>query len=320
MIALAATDAVEYAFTFFQFNVSGNAAMELYQLRTFAMVADEANLTRASKRLHTSQPAVSAQIKALEEELGVHLFFRTPKGMVLTADGVKLREHAGQVLATVEAMEREAGAMRGVLRGELRIGINAGPELLRLAELFAAMQAQHPELHLHLLQAMTGEVPEKLESGELDAGFMFGEVVSERVFACELRQMEMVVAGPPEKKEELLRVAAKQLGSYSWIITPENCPFHAVAASFFERHGLTPLQAALVDDESIIRMMVKNGVGLSFLLREDAIATNLEESLAIWDKEPLALPLSIACLARRQHEPMLQTLLAVLSELWQVQG
>jgi DNA-binding transcriptional LysR family regulator len=294
--------------------------MELYQLRTFAMVADEANLTKAAKRMHTSQPAVSAQIKALEEELGVHLFFRTPKGMVLTADGIRLREHAGQVLATVAAMEQEADAMRGVLRGELRIGINAGPELLRLAELFAVMQAQHPELHLHLLQAMTGEVPEKLESGELDAGFIFGEVASERIFYCELRQMEMVVAGPPRQKEELKRIAAKQLGSYSWIITPDNCPFHEVAASFFDRHGITPLQAALVDDESIIRMMVKNGAGLSFLLRQDTLGTSPEESLAVWDKEPLTLPLSIACLARRQHEPILQTLLAVLSELWQPQG
>ena len=71
--------------------------MELYQLRTFAMVADEGNLSRAAKRLHASQPAVSAQIKALEEELGVHLFLRTPKGMTLTADGLRLREHAGQV-------------------------------------------------------------------------------------------------------------------------------------------------------------------------------------------------------------------------------
>jgi DNA-binding transcriptional LysR family regulator len=320
MIALVGTDAVECEFTFFHITASGNAAMELYQLRTFATVADEANLTRAAKRLHTSQPAVSAQIKALEEELGVHLFFRTPKGMVLTAEGVKLREHAGQVLATVAAMEREAGAMRGVLRGELRIGINAKPELLRLAELFTAMRTQHPEVQLHLRQAMTGEVPEKLESGELDAGFMFGEVASERLFASELRQMEMVVAGPPEQKEELRRVAAKQLGNYSWIITPDNCPFHAVAASFFDRHGITPLQAALVDDESIIRMMVGNGVGLSFLLREDTLGASPEESLAVWDGERLTLPLSIACLARRQHEPLLQTLLAVLSELRQPQG
>ena len=61
--------------------------MELYQLRTFLAIADEANLTRAAERVHTSAPAVSAQLKALEEELGVRLFERTPKGMVLTPAG-----------------------------------------------------------------------------------------------------------------------------------------------------------------------------------------------------------------------------------------
>lgn len=294
--------------------------MELYQLRTFAMVADEGNLSRAAKRLNASQPAVSAQIKALEEELGVHLFLRTPKGMTLTADGVRLREHAGQVLATVAAMEREAGRMRGVLRGQLRIGINAAPEILRVSELFSTVRAQHPELHLHLLQAMTGEVPEKLESGELDAGFMFGEVISEKLFASQLQQMEMVVAGPPGLAEQLARASAAELGGYPWIATPDDCPLQAVAAGFFSRHRIAPTQAALVDDESIIRMMVRNGVGLSLLLRQDALASGHGEELAIWEGERLTLPLSIACLARRQHEPVLETLLAVITELWQPPG
>ncbi len=284
------------------------------------MVADEGNLTRAAKRLHTSQPAVSAQIKALEDELGVHLFIRTPKGMVLTADGRKLREHADQVLSTVAAMELEAGQMRGVLRGRLRIGINADPQILRITELFSRMSHQHPELQLHLLQAMTGEVAVKLESGELDAGFMFGEVAAERIHAIELQQLQLVIAGAPLLQAAFQQTPAARLKSYPWIITPDDCPFHAVAASFFNRHGITPNQAALIDDESLIMVMVKNGVGLSFLLRHDAVGKTADDRLAIWDKEPLELPLSIACLQRRKDEPMLQTLVAVLSEIWQAEG
>jgi DNA-binding transcriptional LysR family regulator len=64
--------------------------MELYQLRSFAAVAELGHLTRASERLHISQPAVSAQIKALEDELGVALFERVSSGMVLTSAGRKL--------------------------------------------------------------------------------------------------------------------------------------------------------------------------------------------------------------------------------------
>ncbi|MBU1565806.1 MAG: LysR family transcriptional regulator [Proteobacteria bacterium] len=291
--------------------------MELYQLRTFAMVADERNLTRASKRLHTSQPAVSAHIKALEDELGVSLFIRTPKGMVLTADGVKLREHAGSVLSTVAEMEREAGQMRGVLSGTLRIGINAEPEMLQVAELFAEMRTQHPDLHLHLLQAMTGEVLNKLEADELDAGFMYGKVESERIFFTELRQLEIVVAGARHLQGQLDAASAPELGKYPWIITPEDCPFHTISSRFFRRHGLEPQHAALIDDESIIRVMVGNGVGLSLLLRQEAMAGTPEKQLAIWDKEELRLQLSIGCLQRRREEPMLQTLFSILSRIWQ---
>lgn len=65
--------------------------MELYQLKTFTMVAKKGHLTRSAKRLNDCQPADSAHIKALEAELGGNLFTRTPKGMALTADGVQLK-------------------------------------------------------------------------------------------------------------------------------------------------------------------------------------------------------------------------------------
>ena len=71
--------------------------MELYQLRTFAAVAEEGHLTRAAERLHLSQPAVSGHIKALEQELDVRLFERTATGMVLTEPGRQLLGHANKV-------------------------------------------------------------------------------------------------------------------------------------------------------------------------------------------------------------------------------
>ena len=78
--------------------------MELYQLRSFAAVAELAHLTRAAEKLHISQPAVSAQIKALEDELGVILFERTPQGMLLTAAGRKLLPEAEKVVAAAQAV------------------------------------------------------------------------------------------------------------------------------------------------------------------------------------------------------------------------
>ena len=82
--------------------------MELYQLRSFAAVAELGHLTRAAERLHISQPAVSAQIKALEDELGVTLFERVSSGMVLTSAGRKLLPAAEKVLDAAQALRSRA--------------------------------------------------------------------------------------------------------------------------------------------------------------------------------------------------------------------
>ena len=73
-------------------------------MRTFVTVAEEGHLTRAAGRLFTSQPAISAHIKALEEELGVPLFVRTPKGMQLTKEGELLKAQAEKALDTIKEM------------------------------------------------------------------------------------------------------------------------------------------------------------------------------------------------------------------------
>ena len=86
--------------------------MELYQLKTFITVAEEEHLTRAAQRLNTSQPAVSAHIKSLEEELGLSLFIRTPKGMRLTEEGTALKSRAAEALSMIDTLRDQAGAGR----------------------------------------------------------------------------------------------------------------------------------------------------------------------------------------------------------------
>lgn len=287
--------------------------MELYQLRTFLMIASQGNLTRAAKRLHASQPAVSAHIKGLEGELGVQLFQRTPKGMVLTEAGEKLRRHAKRVMETVEEMKHEAANLQGIVQGDLRIGINTDPSTLRIAELFSCMRAEYPQLRIHLLQAMSGEVLEKMENDELDAGFIFGSPLQERLFSVQLQQLQLVVAGAAFHSEHLTALDAAQLGDYPWVTTPEDCPFHDISEAFFVKHGIKPDQVAIVDDEMIIKSMVKNGTGLAILLRKDILDN---DNLTVWDREELSIHLNISCLRRRKDEPVLQKLFATLLQIW----
>src|SRR5436190_14733302 len=96
--------------------------MELYQLRSFAAIAETGQLTRAAEKLHVSQPALSSQLKALEEELEFALFERTPGGMVLTAPGKRLLADAEKVLAAAQNMQHNARTMKGDISGKARIG------------------------------------------------------------------------------------------------------------------------------------------------------------------------------------------------------
>jgi DNA-binding transcriptional LysR family regulator len=290
--------------------------MELYQLRTFKMVAEEGHLTRAAKRLHASQPAISAHIKTLEEELGVTLFQRMPKGMILTAEGIKLKEHADKALAIVEEMVSQAGKLRETLNGDLRVGINTGADSLRIPEFFSMMRTRHPNLNLHLLQCMTGEVLNKLESGGLDAGFMYGENSSEKIIAVELKKLSLVIAGPIAWREQLMAAEPAELDRFPWIMTPTDCPFYNVAAQLFKTYGLLPAQVVLADQEATIKSMIKAGTGISLLLEQDVRQEEIDGSMTIWRKEQFLLNLSIACLKRRKDEPVLQTFLSALSEVW----
>lgn len=290
--------------------------MELYQLRTFTAVAEEGHLTRAARRLHASQPAISAHIKALEEELGVTLFQRTPKGMSLTADGRVLQEYAGRALAVVEEMACRAGTLRETLAGELRIGINTGADSLRIPELFRMMKVRHPHLTLHILQSMTGEVLNKLEDGLLDAGFMYGENNSEKIFTAELKHLELVIAGPIAWQDRLQDATPADLARLPWILTPADCPFHNVAARLFKAHGVFPDQVILTDQEIAIKSMIRAGTGISLLPKDDIRREGSGEAYALWQRERLPLALSIACLKRRKDEPVQQALFSLLSDLW----
>src|SRR5258708_33695318 len=120
--------------------------MDLTLLRAFVTVAGAANLTRAAVQLNVSQPAVSLQIKNLQETLGVALFSRTSHGLILTRDGEALLAHAERALNAASEVLRVAAALRHEVSGRLTIGTILDPELLRLG----GIQRVHVETYQRL--------------------------------------------------------------------------------------------------------------------------------------------------------------------------
>ncbi len=116
--------------------------MDIHQLKTFVTVAREGSITRASDLLFLSQPAVSAHIKAMEDTLGILLFDRTPKGMVLTHGGHRLLVKAEDVLCSHQRFLSEATRIKGILSGKLRLGVGGHASSEALGRLLCSLSEE----------------------------------------------------------------------------------------------------------------------------------------------------------------------------------
>lgn len=212
-------------------------------------------------------------------------------------------------------MVSHAALLRGIVSGDFKIGIHSEPDLLRIPELFDTMRRRHPDLQIHLLQSMTYEVLNKLEDGELDAGFMYGLNESEKVHTVLLKRLPLAVAGPIAWQEKLNASTPADLEKFPWILTPADCPFHTVSSQLFSRYNISPSNVAMSNQESAIKSMVRSGAGLALLLESDTWE-NDRRVMSIWHNDTLLLPLSIACLARRKDEQIMQTLFSALTSIW----
>lgn len=293
--------------------------MELYQLRTFAAVAEEAHLTRAAERLHISQPAVSGQIKALEQELGVRLFERAASGMVLTVAGRELLANAQRVLAAADELKRAAKRLTGEVAGTLRIGTVSNPASIRLGELLARTVEQHPRLELELHHEVSGAALEGVRDGRLDASFYFGDAPGRDVLPLRLREFAYCVTAPAAWTGRLKTAGWAEIAALPWVLTPAISTHNHLVRRLFAEHGIEPPQRHVeADQESVIETLVISGVGVSLMREEAARVLEKAGEIYVWDKARLRTTLWFVCAADRAEDPLLQALFGLLRDVWQL--
>lgn len=292
--------------------------MELYQLRTFITVAKQGHLTHAAEQLHLSQPAVSAHIKALEEEWGAALFERKATGVTLTRAGEALLPYAEKILAAVGELVAQAKNLTGQVAGKVRFGTIVDPELIRLGEFLASMLKHHPMVEVELHQRVTGEVTSGVRDGELDAGFFLGSRIAEGVAAISLCKLHYRVAGPGGWKEKIASAGWKEIAALPWIRTPKISVHHQMVSDMFENQKLEPVKVIEADNESVIINLVTAGVGLS-LMREDlALAARRAGQVILWNKAKAETMLSFIYPASRETDPVIRAMAAVIRNIWGV--
>ncbi len=142
--------------------------MELRTMRYFLVVAREENMTRAAELLHVTQPTLSKQLKALEEELGKKLFTRHSFNIQLTEEGVLLRKRAEDLVSMADKITTEFLALDDVLGGDIYFGLAESYQIRYLAAAIRKFKEICPGLHYHITSGDTEQVTEKLDKGIID--------------------------------------------------------------------------------------------------------------------------------------------------------
>jgi DNA-binding transcriptional LysR family regulator len=290
--------------------------MDLHQLRIFVMVAEEENLTRGAQRLSVTPPTVSAHIKTLEDELGVTLFIRTPKGMELTDKGQLLKAKAERALHAAQDLVHHATALQSQLIGRLRCGLNASPSFLRVAALVHHMQDACPGITLELLASSSGSILDALIQETLDAGYIFGASPTPAITAHYVGQAEVVIAAPRAWAPRLATADWATLATLPWISSDSYCPFETLTAELFQQRGLQPQRVVQSHDEATKAELVAAGVGLAMLERSETDQAPYAERLVRWPTPPLYCALHLATLTRRQDDPLLRALQTAVLQVW----
>jgi DNA-binding transcriptional LysR family regulator len=145
--------------------------MELRHLSYFVAVAEEGQVTRAAARLSVAQPAVSAQLRRLERELGEPLFHRDQRGVRLTTAGEALMPHARAALAAAERGRDAIAALRGLVQGSLRVGV-VRPVDARFAAALGAFHRAHPAIRIAVVERHNEPLLEALAGGEVDVALI----------------------------------------------------------------------------------------------------------------------------------------------------
>jgi len=292
------------------------STMELYHLRTFLAVAKSRHLTRAAERLHISQPSVSAHIKALEEELGLTLFIRTPKGMRLSPDGQALSQEASKAVQAADKVFHKAGQLKKNITGAIRAGLNIESRFLKISGLMAVLKAEFPGLNLHFFQRHSFDAHNQVLNGILDTAFVFESPKNPSLEGKHLSTFEISVVAPCKWKDRLAGKDLKELARFPWIWTDDSCPFNRIIKTIFQPPSLLPQKSIVADHEDAITEMVASGAGLGLMLEDRAREAGEKNRVSILMDRVASLDLYLIFRKSRADEPMINAMVRAACRIW----
>lgn len=239
--------------------------MEISQLRTLIHVAELGSLSKAADRLHIAQPALSRQVRLLEEELGVRLFARHGRGMVLTEQGREVLKHASRVMSELEEMRAAASDEAAPLSGQVAIGFPPTVADIVSVPLVAAFGKAHPQAELRLVGAYTGYLLDWLHRGEIDLAVLYDPHSARSLRSQPLLLENLFLIGPPQSGLSDTAIPFRELADKRLLLPSTRHGLRTIVEQCATDAGIALDVVVEADSYSTLKDLVRHGHGWTIL-------------------------------------------------------
>jgi len=232
--------------------------MDLRQLRYFVGVVTAGSFNKAAEQLHVAQPALSRQIKALEDDLGVQLLFRTSHGVHLTDAGQRLRELADYLLRSAENVRVELSNLTKEPAGKVVVGLPPSLSTLVAPSLIEAARRAFPNVSIHVIEGLSVFLVDWIELGKIDIAVLTDPRQGHSIERRDLGFESMVLVGTPDKFEPEKKTATVHDTDRPDVIISNG--FLRVMQPWYEAAGARQRFAMELDSIPIIKSMIERGL------------------------------------------------------------
>jgi len=274
--------------------------MELRHLRYFVAVAEECNFRRASVRLNVAQPALSVQVRQLEEEIGAPLFERGGRGVTLTAAGEVFLAYARQALREAKTgVDRARQAANGDI-GHLDIGYGTAAGFLVFPAVIPPFRREHPGVKLNFHSLQVSQQLEALKTGEIDIGFAYLPFAADGLDVEVLTREDLVAVIPvthPLARERSITV--QDLSGETLVLPNRNVmpQLRQLILNLFDLNGST--FGAVYETEHAINLLNFVGIGLGCGLLPSYVLQIKHDTVVYKTIDPPNLSLELAVMKRK---------------------
>ena len=256
-----------------------NVNLELY--RIFYVVAKHKNITKASKELCISQPAVSKHIKNLEESLGITLFIRTPKGLIITESGEAILKKVKEALMLLDHALGSAEDYKELRKGTISIGISTSLTKIYLIHYLTIFHKKYPNIAIDIATDDGETLKEKLKDGSID--LLFSKINSKDSLSFSVNKLGTLhyifVCNKEFYRKLKGKITKKDLEKNPLILQSIKSNSRKNFEKFCIQHDINSESIMDIDSSNLLISFIKYGYGIGFITKEYALKELKEKEL-----------------------------------------